>query len=86
MRVVKSCTLKIRGGVRHVCQAGRHDRNSRKGTASAMGEVRDTWGESRSDIVCLEGNGCRPSHKGDGWRVGGGDVHIECDRGALCGI
>ena len=36
-----------------------------------MGEVGNTWSESRSDIVCLEGNGCRPSHQGDGWRVGG---------------
>ena len=36
-----------------------------------MGEVGNTWSESGSDIVCLEGNGCRPSHQGDGWRVGG---------------
>ena len=36
-----------------------------------MGEVRNTGGEPRSDIVCLEGNGARPSHRGDGWSVGG---------------
>ena len=34
-----------------------------------MGEVSDIRGESRSDIVCLEGNGSRPSHHGDGWIV-----------------
>ena len=36
-----------------------------------MGEVSNTRSESRSDIVCLEGNGYRPSHHGDGYRVGG---------------
>ena len=36
-----------------------------------MGEVSDIRSEPRSDIVCLEGNGSRPSHHGDGWRVGG---------------
>ena len=34
-----------------------------------MGEVSNTRSEPRSDIVCLEGNGYRPSHFGDGWRV-----------------
>ena len=24
-----------------------------------------------SDIVCLEGHGARPSHRGDGWSEGG---------------
>ena len=31
---------------------------------------RNAGSESRSDIVCLEGNGYRPSHKGDGWHIG----------------
>lgn len=34
-----------------------------------MGKVSDIGSESRSDTVCLEGNGSRPSHKGDGWKV-----------------
>lgn len=33
-----------------------------------MGQVSNIRSESRPDIVCLEGNGCRPSHFGDGWR------------------
>ena len=36
-----------------------------------MGKVSDSGSESRPDIVCLEGNGSRPSHKCDGYRVGG---------------
>ena len=36
-----------------------------------MESINDSWGISRSDIVCLEGNGARPSHRGDGWNVGG---------------
>ena len=32
-----------------------------------MGEVGNTRSKSRSDIVCLEGNGSRPSHRGDGY-------------------
>lgn len=36
-----------------------------------MGEVSDIRREPGPDIVCLEGNGYRPSHKGDGYRVGG---------------
>ena len=36
-----------------------------------MGEISDIRSEPGSDIVCLEGNGYRPSHKGDGYRVGG---------------
>ena len=35
-----------------------------------MGEKRDIRRESRPDIVCLEGNGARPSHKGNGYRIG----------------
>ena len=35
-----------------------------------MGKIGNIGGITGSDIVCLEGNGCRPSHKGDGWRVG----------------
>lgn len=36
-----------------------------------MGEIRNIRSEPGSDVVCLEGNGYRPSHKGDGYRVGG---------------
>lgn len=50
-----------------------------------MGKERDSGRESRSDIICLEGNGYRPSHKGDGYRVGGAmytlnetEVHAVC--------
>ena len=42
-----------------------------------MGEIRDIGSKPGPDIICLEGNGSRPSHKGDGYRVGGGYVHIE---------
>lgn len=31
--------------------------------------------KDNAEVICLEGNGYRPSHKGDGYRVGGGDVH-----------
>lgn len=50
-----------------------------------MGYECDFGSKSRSDIVCLEGNGYRPSHKGDGYRVGGSmytlnttEVHCVC--------
>lgn len=50
-----------------------------------MGTFGNIGSESRSDIVCLEGNGYRPSHKGDGYRVGGAmytlnstEVHAIC--------
>ncbi len=36
-----------------------------------MEQVNDTRCEPRPDIVCLEGNGVRPSHRGDGWSTGG---------------
>jgi len=36
-----------------------------------MGDVRHVECNSRPDFVCLEGNGARPSHKGNGWSVGG---------------
>ena len=71
--VAKSATLKIRGGVR----SGLIRQESRKGRVGAMGNERDIGREPRSDIVCLEGNGYRPSHKGDGYRVGWVDVHAE---------
>ena len=39
----------------------------------------------KSNVICLEGNGYRPSHKGDGWSVGGAmytlngtEVHAVC--------
>ena len=34
-----------------------------------MGEISNARSEPRSDIVCLEANGARPSHHGDGFRV-----------------
>lgn len=50
-----------------------------------MGKVGDIRREPRPNIVCLEGNGSRPSHKGDGYRVGGAmytlnstEVHCVC--------
>ena len=50
-----------------------------------MGTVNDIGCVARPDIVCLEGNGARPSHRGDGWRVGGAmytlnstEVHMVC--------
>lgn len=50
-----------------------------------MGEKRNTWGKPRSDVICLEGNGYRPSHYGDGWMIGGAmytlnstEVHAVC--------
>ena len=36
-----------------------------------MGSVSNIRREPGSDIICLEGNGSRPSHKGDGWHIGG---------------
>ena len=36
-----------------------------------MGTFRDSRSESRPILVCLEGNGYRPSHRGDGYYVGG---------------
>lgn len=36
-----------------------------------MGVISDPWCEPRSDFVCLEGNGYRPSHRGEGWKIGG---------------
>lgn len=35
-----------------------------------MGEVRDTRSQPRPDIICLEGNGARPSHNGNGFVEG----------------
>ena len=50
-----------------------------------MGKKRDAGREPGPDIICLEGNGSRPSHKGDGWVVGGAmytlnstEVHAVC--------
>lgn len=34
-----------------------------------MGKVSNARGEPRSDIICLEGNGYRESHKGNGYKV-----------------
>lgn len=35
-----------------------------------MGKERDIRCCARPDIICLEGNGSRPSHRGDGWIAG----------------
>ena len=50
-----------------------------------MGEIGDTWRITGSDVICLEGNGARPSHRGDGYSVGGAmytlngtEVHCVC--------
>ena len=50
-----------------------------------MGNEWDLRGEPRSDIICLEGNGYRDSHKGPGWITGGvmytlnkTEVHAVC--------
>ena len=62
-----------------------------------MGKERNARSEPRSDIICLEGNGYRPSHKGDGWIVGGAmytlnstEVHavcygVDCYNGTMTG-
>lgn len=49
-----------------------------------MGKVSNIEHIPDADIVCLEGNGIRPSHKGDGWSVGGGDVYIERHGSTCC--
>ena len=79
--IAKSATLKIRGGVRPRLLW----QESRKRPVGAMGEERNTRCEPRSDIICLEGNGYRASHHGDGYRVGGAmytlnstEVHAVC--------
>ena len=36
-----------------------------------------------SDIICLEGNGCRPSHKGIGWSGGVCDVYTQWNGSTL---
>lgn len=50
-----------------------------------MGKISDFKHTSGSDIICLEGNGARPSHKGDGYSVGGAmytlnstEIHAVC--------
>ena len=44
---------------------------------NVSGTLRSNPGDNQMTIVCLEGNGSRPSHKGDGYHDGGGDVHLE---------
>lgn len=63
MKKQVSCTLKVRGGGGERCIW----QKSRKGSVDSMGKVGNTRSEPRSDIVCLEGNGSRPSHRGDGY-------------------
>lgn len=36
-----------------------------------MGEVGNAWSDTGPDIICLEGNGSRPSHFGDEFKLGG---------------
>ena len=50
-----------------------------------MGEERNDGRKSRPDVICLEGNGYRQSHHGDGWSIGGAmytlntvEVHCVC--------
>ena len=57
-----------------------------------MGVERNAGREPRSDVICLEGNGYRPSHSGDGWCVGGAmytlnstEVHAVCYATQACG-
>lgn len=52
-----------------------------------MEQISDTQHVTGSDIICLEGNGARPSHKGDGYSIGGVmytlnsvEVHCVCYR------
>ena len=52
-----------------------------------MGKISNTKHSPGSNIICLEGNGARPSHKGNGWSVGGAmytlnstEVHCVCYR------
>ena len=75
-----AATLKIRGARQRLLR-----QESGKGCADTMGESHDPRREPRSDIICLEGNGYRPSHKGDGWIEGGAmytlnstEVHAVC--------
>ena len=54
-----------------------------------MGEIRDIGSKPGSDIVCLEGNGARPSHKGNGYRIGGvmytlNSVEVHCVCYGIC--
>jgi len=50
-----------------------------------MGKIGNPGSDSGSDIVCLEGNGARPSHYGSGWTTDGTmytmnttEVHCVC--------
>lgn len=43
---------------------------------NVSGTLRSNPGDNALTIVCLEGNGSRPSHSGNGWSTGG-NVYIE---------
>lgn len=48
-----------------------------------MGEVSNTGCKPRPDVICLEGNGSRPSHRGNGYSVDGvmytlNSVEVHC--------
>jgi len=38
---------------------------------NVSGTLRSNPGDNALTIVCLEGNGSRPSHSGNGWSTGG---------------
>lgn len=55
-----------------------------------MEQVSNTGNFKHADLVCIEGNGVRPSHKGNGYHVGGvmytlnsTEVHAVCY--GICG-
>lgn len=52
---------------------------------NVSGTLRSNPGDNAMTVVCIEGNGSRPSHKGDGYRVSGvmytlnsTEVHAVC--------
>lgn len=56
-----------------------------RGGCDRVGTVQNAQSEPGPDIICLEGNGSRPSHLGDGYSVGGAmytlnstEVHAVC--------
>lgn len=48
-----------------------------------MEQISDIKYVTGSDVICIEGNGCRKSHGGNGWHIGGGmytlnTVEVHC--------
>ena len=63
MNQVEYSNPKHKGGVRD-----RQPRQqSREGRVDSMEQKRNAFSDTGSDIVCLEGNGIRPSHNGNGF-------------------